>query len=150
MADLDLASLTDEEVGHLRAAVNAEYDRRQALAAIPARLEAANLEYLAAEGVTDGLPWRAPTGAHDAYPLGWTVEHDGKAWVSLTAFNPWEPPTGWREVAEEGAHPAWVQPTGAHDAYPLDAIVSHGGYTWRSTANANVWEPGVYGWVRVD
>lgn len=44
----------------------------------------------------DGQPWVQPTGAHDAYPLGTKVTHNGKTWTSATAANVWEPGVyGW-------------------------------------------------------
>ena len=96
---------------------------------------------------TDGEGWVRPVGAHDAYPAGITVTHDGKTWESLIPANVWAPGvSGWREVVAEG-HPAWVQPTGAHDAYDAGAVVTHAGQTWTSTVGGNVWEPGVYGWT---
>ena len=50
--------------------------------------------------------WVQPTGAFDAYPVGFVVEHREsapprklKAWVSTTAANVWEPGVfGWDEV----------------------------------------------------
>lgn len=46
--------------------------------------------------------WRQPTGAHDAYNVGDTVEHNGKKWRSLINGNTWEPsddvPTLWAVV----------------------------------------------------
>lgn len=35
--------------------------------------------------------WVAPTGAHDAYPLGALVQHNGHVWKSLIDANVWEP-----------------------------------------------------------
>ena len=46
--------------------------------------------------------WAQPSGAADAYPDGFIVEHDGKAWSSNVAANVWEPGatgiTQWDEV----------------------------------------------------
>ena len=44
-----------------------------------------------------GAPvWVAPTGAHDAYPLGFVVLHNEQVWVSVVADNVWEPGVyGW-------------------------------------------------------
>jgi hypothetical protein len=95
---------------------------------------------LAAEGIAPGDPWRQPTGAHDAYPLGATVSHNGKTWESSVAANVWEPGvSGWMESGP--GIPDWVQPTGSHDAYALGAIVKHNGATWQSNVDGNVWEP---------
>jgi len=99
----------------------------------------------------NSLPtWRQPTGAHDAYPAGARVTHNGDTWVSVTGANTGEPGvSGWQRVGSGGQPAAWVQPSGAHDAYSLGARVTHNGATWESTVAANVWEPGVFGWVQV-
>lgn len=45
--------------------------------------------------------WSQPLGAHDAYPLGAKVSHNGKKWVNDVANNVWEPGVyGWTEVTE--------------------------------------------------
>ena len=45
--------------------------------------------------------WSQPLGAHDAYPLGAKVSHNGKKWTSDVANNVWEPGVyGWSEVVE--------------------------------------------------
>lgn len=96
---------------------------------------------------SSGGVWAQPLGAHDAYEKDATVTHNGKEWISLTAYNVWEPGVAnWREIVAEG-YPAWVQPTGAHDAYNVGDRVTHSGQDWESNTPANVWEPGVFGWV---
>lgn len=47
-----------------------------------------------------GLPqWVQPTGAHDAYPLGAEVTHNGQDWRSDHAANVWEPGVfGWSPI----------------------------------------------------
>lgn len=52
------------------------------------------------EPSTEEYPaWVQPTGAHDAYPLGAKVSHNGKKWTSDVANNVWEPGVyGWTEV----------------------------------------------------
>ena len=100
----------------------------------------------------DGQPWVQPQGAHNAYPLGRTVTHNGKTWENLTPANTHEPGvSGWREVVAEG-YPAWVQPAGAHDAYILGAKVAHNGRLWECTqvnAGVNSYAPGVWGWTDI-
>lgn len=45
--------------------------------------------------------WSQPLGAHDAYPLGAKVSHNGKKWTSDVDNNVWEPGVyGWSEVVE--------------------------------------------------
>lgn len=41
--------------------------------------------------------WKQPAGAHDAYPLGAKVTHNGKRWTSTAGANVWEPGVyGWK------------------------------------------------------
>lgn len=43
--------------------------------------------------------WSAPVGAHDAYPAGAQVSHQGRHWSSTLDGNVWEPGVyGWEEV----------------------------------------------------
>lgn len=45
--------------------------------------------------------WSQPLGAHDAYPLGAKVSHNGEKWTSDVDNNVWEPGVyGWSEVTE--------------------------------------------------
>jgi len=50
------------------------------------------------EVVATGYPsWVQPTGAHDAYALGFKVKHKTKNWESTTPANVWEPGVyGWK------------------------------------------------------
>lgn len=139
---IDWASMTDVEIAQELDAGYAEQGRRRDLAAIPEQMDALNKAYLDTEGTSPGEPWRQPQGSHDAYPLDWTVTHNGKTWRSLVAGNVWEPGvSGWAEEVPEGQVPAWVQPTGAHDAYALNDQVHHNSNLWTSQVDANVWEP---------
>lgn len=45
--------------------------------------------------------WKQPTGAHDAYPKGAKVTHNGKRYTSNVDNNTWEPPTQWTEFTGE-------------------------------------------------
>lgn len=141
---LDLRTLTDEQLGQLRADVTAEHDRRRTLAAAQDRIIQANRDYLAAEGTAPGDPYRAPTGYHDAYPHGWEVTHDDKTWVSTrdgATGVPGDSPD-WRQVAQEDEILPWVQPH-AGSEYPVGAKVTHNGRIWENThTGPNGWEPG--------
>ncbi|RRJ85894.1 hypothetical protein EG850_10925 [Gulosibacter macacae] len=146
--EIDFESLTAEELADLIDRANIESIRRAAVKDAEQRVIDIQIEVLTASGREMGAPWVAPSGAHDAYPQGWTVAYGGKTWESLVAGNAHPPGvSGWREVAPAGAVPEWVQPVGGHDAYKVGDVVTRGGKTWRSTADANVWPPGVYGWV---
>ena len=64
-----------------------------------------------AEALADVGAWPAwvqPTGAHDAYPVGRVVAHDGALWRSTLGGNVWEPgSTGagdlWEKVTAKDA-----------------------------------------------
>lgn len=91
------------------------------MAQAASRIEEIQRGYLAARDgeqptvTTGGAPtgavpaWVQPTGAHDAYPMGYTVTHSGVTWRSLTAANVWEPcgasvPAGlWEKVTASNA-----------------------------------------------
>lgn len=50
-------------------------------------------------GVPPLPAWIQPTGAHDAYPLGAKVTHNGFNWESTFASNVWEPGVfGWIQI----------------------------------------------------
>ena len=143
---------TIEENAMADAAVQAQADAEAARAR--AELADAILDATAAlmaDAHTDGDPWVQPTGAHDSYPLGITVTHEGKAWESLTPANVWEPGvSGWREQVAQG-YPAWVQPTGAHDAYNKGDRVSFNSQDYESLIDGNTYSPSDYpaGWKAV-
>ena len=147
--DKTVTTLSDEDLEALRVDVLNEQDRRRIITEAPARSDQLAQQYVTAIGRADGDQWVAPTGAHNAYPQGGIVTHQGKTWENLIPNNVWEPGvSGWRENVADG-YPAWVQPSGAHDAYAKDAKVTHKGRIWTSTAANNTWEPGLYGWTDI-
>lgn len=132
---------TEDELAGKQVAILKREQEAAMAALVPEQTDA----LLGATAPPAGEAWKQPTGAHDAYPLGWMVIHIGKQWESLVTANVWEPPTSWREAGNEW--PDWVQPTGAHDAYDAGAKVSHLDMHWISDVDANTWEPGVFGWT---
>ena len=43
--------------------------------------------------------YKQPTGAHDAYPIGAIVAHDGRRWRTTVAANVWRPSVyGWTDI----------------------------------------------------
>lgn len=150
---MDLAALSDDELEQLAIDLQAERDRRYAVSTAEAEITRINERYLEAVGRTPGGAWEQPAGAHDAYPTGWQVQHDGRVWESLTPANVWAPGvSGWREVLTAPELAQWVQPTGAHDAYAKGDRVAFDGRTWTSVIDANTWSPAAYpaGWASVD
>lgn len=159
---IDLTTYTDNDLEGLRYRVAAEIERRRVLMTAAAQAIAIVDSYRAAADADtpegEHPEWVQPTGAHDAYNLGYIVRHIGKIWESLRNGNPDEPGVAsWREHVPEGEHPAWVQPTGAQDAYSEGDRVTHPHPTtdvlhlWRNDhpgENTNTWEPGSFaGWV---
>lgn len=142
---------SDEDLARYAAAIRAEQDRRRTLANAESQMADLNRRYLNAQGLKPGDPWRPPSGAHDSYPKGWEVTHDGKTWIADADGTAWEPGVaGWTQKVEEGEHPEWVQP-GGHNTYSAGAIVRHDGQLWVNThGDGNGWEPGVYGWEVIE
>ena len=81
---MDYTQLTDSELQEIFHAASEETSRRNLITAALTREPILQTGYLAALGRADGEEYVPPTGAHDAYPEGWTVQHDGKTWASLT------------------------------------------------------------------
>ena len=102
--------------------------------------------YLTARSLEGYDPTTWPT---DPIMTGDQRTYDGKTWESLTDYNVWLPPVGWREVGVE--YPEWQQPTGAHDAYNMGDGVTYNGTRYTSLIDANVWSPAAYpaGWQEV-
>lgn len=148
----DLTDYTDEDLEQLRVKVVAEQNRRWTISSVPDQMDKLVRDLLAASGQVVGGVWVQPTSAMDAYPEGWTVEHDGKQWVSLTPANVWIPgQSGWREVVAEGSTPDWVQPAGSHDAYQTGDHITFEGAEYVSLIDGNIWSPTAYpqGWELV-
>lgn len=140
-----------EEAAQALSAAQTELDRAVLLASAPTELAAVQQLTLQTQGISEGAPWRQPTGAHDAYPVGYVVTHNNKTWESTTPANVWQPGvSGWREIVAEG-YAAWIQPTGAHDAYKIGDRVSFNGSNYESLINANTWSPTAYpaGWKKL-
>ena len=166
---MDLSTMTTAELEELRDRLSVELSGRYAAATAPARAEQeqveheARLDQIAAAwhaahgGVGtpgDPTPWSPPSGAHDVWPKGAVVAHEGKVWESLVSANAHAPGlSGWREVTSTGDAPAeWVQPSGAHDAYQVGDRVTFAGAVYESLIDGNVWSPTAHpaGWKKED
>lgn len=63
--------------------------------------KAASLWSVAADPAEEWPAWSQPLGAHDAYPAGAKVSHQGKHWTSDVDGNVWEPGVAmWTEATE--------------------------------------------------
>lgn len=72
------------------------------------------------EPTDDPWPWVQPEGAHDAYPLGAKVTHNGSTWQSDINANVWEPGVyGWTNLTPPPVSPNWSYPV----AYKVNDVV---------------------------
>lgn len=106
---IDWPTLTEAELKELFDKSSAQLQRL----AIPKQMATMNGDYLASLGREPGQPWVQPTGAHDAYPKGWKVTHEGKEWESKIPANVWPPgqdPNGllWKDLTTVVSPGAWA------------------------------------------
>ena len=139
---MDLTTLTDDEARDLLAAVYADVQRRDTIAAAPAQAEALAAQYAQAIGRQDGDAYQPATGAHDAYPPGSVVEgipgeyHRATAWASHapgTTGAPWErvwpDGDGWTTTPPADSGPlVWAV---GISAVAGETVLSHKGRLWR-------------------
>lgn len=146
-----LEDMTKDQLQALQDTVTQVINNRIILEGVLEESSLLNRRYLMVRDGAEMTVWKQPQGAFDAYPEGYRVYHDDKMWVSKTPSNVWEPPTGWREITEDGSVPEWTAPTGAHDAYAVGEMVVFAGQVWKSVIDANVHSPSDYpaGWTLV-
>lgn len=148
-APIDLSTYTDDELTVLCSQVRDEQAKRAVLANAPAQISAINSQVLTAQGVAQGEAWVQPTDASNAYPIGWTVTHNGVTWQSLIAANtttPGDPndPQNYRwwqnmtPAPPTTGTPAW---DGNGVAYAVGDQVTYGGNTYKCL-QAHTSQPG--------
>ena len=143
----DYTTMTDDEFLPIRAAVEAEYMRRQTIQQAADQMDVINGGVQAALGRTPGVEWVPPTGAHDAYPRWWEVTHEGKPYTSLIPANTTEPgsdPRWWKDLTPkpEPADPNAPKPwSGDYVVYVVGALVAYNGRTYR-VRQAHTSQPG--------
>jgi len=133
---IDYTSLTDAEVSELKMQAILEEERRYRIALAPMQAEAISIEYFKDTGQNEGSEWVQPTGAHDAYPLNYTVVQGGKTWKSKIPANVWAPgldPRWWEDLTPVveppiGETPAW---DGNAKAYAVNDEVTYEGFTYK-------------------
>lgn len=128
---IDYATLTDAEVTALKSAASLEEQRRLRVARAPQEAETVAATYLKDVGRGDGSAWVQPTGAHDAYPLGYRVTYGGKEYESLIPANVWAPDLDarwWRDLTTVPTPGAW---SGASVAYKVNDTVTYLGSSYK-------------------
>lgn len=100
---MNWADYDDEQLARLIIDANAEALRREAVREAPVLIDQMVRDHLTASGREMGAPWVAPTGAHNAYPEGWTaVGADGLLYRSTISANNTEPGPSARYWVREG------------------------------------------------
>ncbi|GAA1333972.1 hypothetical protein GCM10009592_28870 [Brachybacterium rhamnosum] len=95
----DVTAMTDAELAEKAASIEAERARRAVVTDAEQRTDAMCLEYLLASGRTNGAAFEPPVGFIGAYPRGWRVTVDGRAFeASVPGATGTPPGTGWTEV----------------------------------------------------
>lgn len=158
--DLDLETLSDEELYDLSNLVQEEVGRRSALANMNQQMDDLIGAHNDAVGRDEGDEWTHPTHAIDSYLLDAVVTHNGQEWINEIPYNVWEPGVaGWavREEdpvdpdptdPEEPEIPDWAQPGGAGDVYSAGDLVRFEGEVYMSLIDNNSYSPATYpaGW----
>lgn len=80
--------------------------------------------------------WIQPTGAVDAYPFDFVVEHNGKVWRSMVPANTWEPGAAGSERLWSNGEPAPI-PAWAPGSYVGGAEVTHNGFVWEAATDTS-------------
>lgn len=145
MLEIDWESLTVQQLAEVLNLARVEQHRRQTIAGAVDAVPEIRDAILAAEGQESGGPFVPPTGAHNAYPIGWIVTFNSIEWEATRDGAHGVPGESgdWRQVAGEGEILEWVAPTGAHNAYEPGSLVVHNGHVWRNEhTGGNAWEPG--------
>lgn len=131
LPEIDYKTLTDAEVTELKATASLEEQRRLRVSRAPEEAEAISTEYLKDVGRTEGTAWVQPTGAHDCYPLDYTVVYESKTWKSLIPANVWAPgldPRWWKDLTTVPVSGAW-DPNAK--AYKVDDQVTYSGSSYK-------------------
>lgn len=129
----DVTQMPDDQLAQTVQAGTAEIARRARLREAERTTDDMALSYLQAQGREPGAPYEAPTGFIGAYPRGWRVTHEGRAFEAVAPGVTTPPPdTGcWIEVpADSPIIPFWDPGT-----YDKGATVRDAGQVWRALAD---------------
>ncbi|MDN5686457.1 MAG: hypothetical protein L0G94_07200 [Brachybacterium sp.] len=128
----DVTDMTDEELAEKAEKIQTERHRRSVVTDAEKRTDAMCLEYLQASGRENGGPFEAPTGFIGAYPRGWRVTQDGRAFEALVPGVTTAPPGEcWTEVDPASPLTPFWQP-GEHSKGDQ---VRDAGVVWRALAD---------------
>lgn len=129
----DVTQMSDTELAKTATGAQAEIDRRARVREAERTTDDMALSYLQAAGREQGDPFEPPTGFIGAYPRGWRVHHDGRAFEATAPGITTPPPDEdcWTEVpADSPIIPFWDPGTYDQDARARDA-----GQVWRALAD---------------
>ena len=141
----DVTQMSDTELAEQAQKIDAERARRATLTEAERTTDDMALAYLEAAGRVNGADWEAPTGFIGAYPRGWRVTLDGRAFEAVAPGTVTAPPGDcWNEVDPTTALVPFWEP-GEH---PAGALVRDAGQTWRARTDVDGPRPSEYpgGW----
>ena len=132
---IDFDSKTDSELHKLRSSIDKILRVRRSAEEANLVIDEAIRNYAKSAGrsLAHGEPFSTPTGAHNAYPNGVIVTHDGKLWRATRSGangTPGESPD-WRQVAADGEILPW-QTVWAGQEYEQGDQVHHEGRLWEA------------------
>lgn len=128
---INYPTLTDAEVTQLKSEASLEEQRRIRVTNAPVQAEAISIEYLKDVGRVTGTAWVQPTGAHDAYPVGYKVTYNGKEYENLIPANVWVPDLDarwWKDLTPVEDTSAW---SGSSVAYKVNDVVTYSGSSYK-------------------
>lgn len=144
----DVTTMTDTQLAQTAADAQAEIERRARVREAERTTDDMALAYLEAAGRINGAAFEPPTGFVGAYPRGWRVTLDGRAFEAVAPGTVTAPPGDcWDEVdPAEPLTPFWEP-----GPYEKDTLVRDAGQTWRALADVDGPRPSEYpgGWVLI-
>ena len=118
-----LVALSKEEREEVRNLFDKIDKQEYAEAILPMVIENHLRDYREAVGITDGMPWKQPQGAHQAVPPGHTRTFEGRLWENTSgtylSHSPAEFPQGWTDRGEAGEGPPPLDPEDYDEWTPL-------------------------------
>lgn len=97
IGSIDYSTLSNEDLSSVMRSAEGELKARQTLIETEDKVVELQERFLRVRDrdvpENDVPNWTQPTGAHDVYPKGFIVRHDGKIWVNQHPMNSWEPGT---------------------------------------------------------
>ena len=138
IGSIDYSTLSNEDLCSVMRSAEEELKAREALVETEQKVVELQEKFLKVRDrdvpESDVPNWIQPTGAHDVYPKGFIVRHDGKIWVNQHPMNSWEPGTTnsqWiQSVIPEPENEAGIPEWGVGQEVTLGDLRVYEGTVW--------------------